>query len=107
MNPLPGIEYYNAVSKRLGSSETRGFYRLFMVPGMFHGNGGPGCGSVDWLAVVMDWTEKGNAPAQIIGAHVKAGKTTRTRPLCPYPQVARCKGTGIIEEAVNFSCVAP
>jgi feruloyl esterase len=78
-----------------------------MVPGMFHCNGGPGCGSVDWLAVVVDWVENGKAPAQIVGAHAESGKSTRTRPLCPYPQVARYKGTGSIDEAVNFSCTAP
>jgi feruloyl esterase len=37
---------------------------------------------------------------------VEAGKTTRTRPLCAYPQVARYKGAGSIDEADNFSCVA-
>jgi hypothetical protein len=31
----------------------------------------------------------------------------RTRPLCPYPQVARYKGTGSIDDAASFSCVAP
>jgi len=107
VNPRPGIEYYDTVSKRLGDTETRDFYRLFMIPGMFHCNGGPGCGSVDWLSVVTDWVEKGKAPAQIVGAHIESGKTTRTRPLCPYPQVARYKGTGSIDEAASFSCVAP
>ena len=43
VNPFPGIEYYETVSKRLGAEGTRDFYRLFMVPGMFHCNGGPGC----------------------------------------------------------------
>jgi tannase/feruloyl esterase len=105
VNPLPGIEYYGAVGKKLGDAETRDFYRLFMVPGMFHCSGGPGCGSVDWLGVVMDWVENGKAPVQINGAHIEKGATTRTRPLCPYPQVARYKGTGSIDEAANFSCV--
>ena len=50
----------------------------------------------------MDWVEKGNAPAQLVGAHVEQGFTTRTRPLCPYPQVARYKGDGSIDEAANF-----
>jgi hypothetical protein len=107
VNPQPGIEYYSTVSKRFGATETRDFYRLFMVPGMFHCGGGPGCGSVDWLSVVMDWVEKGKAPAQIAGAHVESGNITRTRPLCPYPQVARYKGAGSIDEAANFACVAP
>jgi len=107
VNPRPGIEYYESVGKRLGAAETRDFYRLFMVPGMFHCSGGPGCGSVDWLSVVTDWVEKGKAPDQIVGAHIEAGKTTRTRPLCPYPQVARYKGTGSIDEAQNFACQNP
>ena len=106
VNPLPGIEYYEAVSHRMGDSATRDFYRLFMVPGMFHCNGGPGCNVADWLSAVMDWVEKGTAPAQLIGAHVESGATTRTRPLCPYPLVARYKGSGSIDEAANFNCVA-
>ena len=106
VNPFPGIEYYETVNRRFGEKETRDFYRLFMVPGMFHCNGGPGCNTVDWLAAVMDWVEKGNAPSQLTGAHVEKGVTTRTRPLCPYPQVARYKGSGSIDDAANFTCVA-
>ena len=106
VNPLPGIEYYEAVSRRLGDSATRDFYRLFMVPGMFHCNGGPGCNAADWLAAVMEWVEKGTRPEQVTGAHVESGKTTRTRPLCPYPLVARYRGSGSVDEAANFSCVA-
>jgi len=74
---------------------------------MFHCSGGPGCGSVDWLSVVTDWVEKGKVPEQIVGSHIEAGKTTRTRPLCSYPQVARYKGTGSIDEAQNFGCQNP
>lgn len=105
VNPFPGIEYYESVSKRLGDAPTREFYRLFMVPGMFHCNGGPGCNTADWLGVAMEWVEKGTAPEQVTGAHVEKGTTTRTRPLCPYPQVARYKGAGSIDEAGNFACV--
>ena len=107
VNPFPGIDYDETVSKRLGGAATRDFYRLFMVPGMFHCSGGPGCNTVDWLAAVMDWVEKGIAPEQLTGAHVENGKVTRTRPVCPYPQVARHKGAGCIDEAANFACVAP
>ncbi len=106
VNPLPGIEYYSEVSKRIGDAETRDFYRLFMVPGMFHCSGGPGCGSVDWLSVLTDWVENGKAPAQIVGRHVENGATTRTRPLCPYPMVSRYKGSGSIDDAANFACVS-
>ena len=106
VNPLPGIEYYENVSKRFGDEATRDFYRVFMVPGMYHCSGGPGCNTADWLTATMNWVEKGLAPTVITGAHLEQGKTTRTRPLCPYPQVARYKGTGSVDEAANFSCVA-
>jgi len=104
VNPMPAINYYETVSKRMGAAATRDFYRLFMAPGMFHCGGGPGCGSVDWLAAVMEWVEKGVAPAQLTGAHLEKGQPTRTRPLCPYPQVARYKGTGSTDDAANFAC---
>jgi len=32
------------------------------------------------------------------------GKVDRTRPLCPYPRVARYKGTGSTDDAANFEC---
>ena len=32
-------------------------------------------------------------------------KVDRTRPLCPYPQVARYTGTGSTDDAANFTCV--
>jgi feruloyl esterase len=47
------------------------------------------------------------APDQIIASHSSGGKVDRTRPLCPYPQVAKYKGTGSIDEAPNFFCSAP
>jgi feruloyl esterase len=61
---------------------------------------------VDWLAAVVDWVEHGKAPEMLVGAHIEAGKTTRTRPICAYPQVAAYKGSGSIDEAANFHCVA-
>ena len=40
-------------------------------------------------------------PATAVG-----GRIDRTRPVCPYPQVARYRGTGSIDEAANFTCSA-
>jgi Tannase and feruloyl esterase len=31
----------------------------------------------------------------------------RTRPLCPYPGIAKYKGSGSIDDAANFVCQAP
>jgi feruloyl esterase len=102
---LMSVDYYAAVLKRYGKKETDNFYRFFPIPGMAHCGGGPGCGQVDWLTPIVDWVEKGIAPDKVIGAHLENGKTTRTRPLCPFPQVARYKRSGSIDEATNFQCV--
>jgi feruloyl esterase len=106
LNPLMGVGYYEKVVEALGPSTTD-FFRLFMVPGMFHCAGGVGCSSVDWVTALVDWVEKGNAPERIIGARIVDGKAVRKRPLCPYPQVARYKGSGSIDEAESFACARP
>jgi feruloyl esterase len=80
--------------------------QLYMVPGMNHCRGGPGPNVFDKVVAVEEWLKTGTAPKQIIASHVTAGKTDRTRPLCPYGQLARWKGTGSSDEAVNFACVA-
>jgi feruloyl esterase len=78
-----------------------------MVPGMAHCAGGVGPDRHGPMTAVIDWVEKGKAPDTILASKVSDGKVVRTRPLCPYPQVARYKGQGSIDDAANFSCVAP
>ena len=53
------------------------------------------------------WVEQGKAPDRIVASHATKGVVDRTRPLCPYPQVAAYKGTGSIDDAANFVCKAP
>jgi feruloyl esterase len=59
------------------------------------------------VAALEQWVEKGIAPAQIIASHSTNGKVDRTRPLCPYPQVAKYKGSGSVDDAANFVCRMP
>lgn len=100
------VDYYEAAKRTMGEKETTDFYRFFPVPGMFHCNGGPGCGDVDWLTAIVNWVEKGTAPEVLIGAHVENGQATRKRPICMYPTVAKYKGSGSIDAAENFTCGA-
>lgn len=106
LNPRMGVEYYESVLEHMGGS-TPAFFRLFMVPGMFHCGGGVGTSSFDMLGPLVDWVEKGAAPERIAASRVVQGKTVRTRPLCPYPQVARYSGSGSIDEAASFTCRMP
>jgi feruloyl esterase len=81
--------------------------RLFMVPGMAHCIGGEGPNVFDKMDVISAWVEHGEAPDAIIASHLSGDQVDRTRPLCPYPQLAKYKGAGSIDEAKNFVCAAP
>lgn len=106
LNAQMGVDYYESVLQRMGPT-TGGFFRLFMVPGLFHCAGGVGPNRFDMLTALVAWVERGVAPDSIAAARIVDGKTVRTRPLCPYPQVAKYKGSGSIDEAANFTCAAP
>ena len=106
LNPAMGISYYESLVETIGPS-THAFYRLFMVPGMFHCGGGVGTNVFDAVTPLVQWVEKGVAPTSIPAARVVDGKPVRTRPLCPYPETAKYKGSGSIDEAANFTCVLP
>jgi feruloyl esterase len=106
--PGSSVEFYKAVVDLSGGLEqTSNWVRLFMAPGMAHCSGGEGPDTFDKISSIEQWVERGKAPEQIIAAHRTAGKIDRTRPLCPYPQVAHYDGTGSIDEASNFSCRSP
>ena len=105
--PQNSVNYYESVVKTAGAKETSNSMRLFMVPGMNHCRGGDGPNEFDLVGALEQWSEHGKAPDSLLATHRAAGKVDRTRPLCPYPQVAKYKGTGSTDEAANFQCVAP
>jgi feruloyl esterase len=105
--PQSSVNYYKSVLDRLGGkAKVDDSYRLFMVPGMGHCGGGDGTSTFDMVSALDQWVVQGNAPEQIPASKVVNGATVRTRPLCPYPQVATYKGSGSTDDAANFSCKA-
>jgi feruloyl esterase len=58
------------------------------------------------VAALEQWVEQGKAPDSIVASHAANGHVDRTRPLCPYPQVAEYKGSGSTDDAANFVCKA-
>jgi feruloyl esterase len=107
----------------MGARETDAFARLFMLPGVQHCDGGPGATGFNGASAIKRdaehdvnvaierWVEEGVAPARIVAARFKtpaepASGVAGTRPLCPYPQVARYQGTGSTDEAENFACAS-
>lgn len=100
------VAYYEQMVKAVGGQkDADDFTRLYMVPGMHHCGGGPGPNTFDMLPVLEAWVEKGIAPGSVVAARMADGKTERTRPLCPHPQVARYSGKGSIDDAASFACV--
>ncbi|MBV9083639.1 MAG: tannase/feruloyl esterase family alpha/beta hydrolase [Acidobacteriaceae bacterium] len=121
--PMDAVNYYERVKVAMGGrQQTESFFRLFMVPGMAHCVYGPGpnifggFGTIgtptistdaqhDILIALTEWVEKGSAPEKIIAGHITGGELDRTRPICPYPKVARWIGEGNSDDAKNFTCV--
>jgi feruloyl esterase len=105
--PLNTIKYYDSVVRHMGAANASKSVRLFMAPGMGHCRGGEGPDTFDKVGALERWVEQGKAPDQFTASHSIDGAVDRTRPLCAYPQVARHKGTGSIDDAANFVCKAP
>jgi feruloyl esterase len=103
---MNSVNYFNDVVKKLGSGVIGQSIELYMVPGMNHCGGGPGTDTFDKMAAIEQWIASGSAPKQILASHLANGTVDRTRPLCPYPQVAAYKGTGSTDDAANFVCKA-
>jgi feruloyl esterase len=105
-SPANSVDYFGRVQKAVGG-DTSDFYRLFMVPGMGHCGGGPGTDQFDKIGAIRAWVEQKKAPDVILAEHKTGGRTDRSRPLCPHPQIAKYKGSGSTDEAASFSCAAP
>ena len=80
-----------------------------MVPGMGHCGGAAGPNRPDIFGALEQWVEKGIAPQKIVASGVRGDDPTKalTRPLCPYPQVAKYKGEGDPNDAASFVCAEP
>ncbi len=105
ISPGNSTQYYGRVLDALGgAAAVRDAYRLFMAPGMAHCGGGEGPNTFDMVSALEEWVERGTPPDRIVASHATNGIVDRTRPLCPYPQVAVYKGAGSSDEAANFEC---
>jgi hypothetical protein len=99
------IKYYEDMSQRFGGLEqAQQFSRFYPIPNMGHCSGGPATHQFDLVTPLANWVENGVPPGPINATGVNfspatyqvsfvQGPTTRTRPLCPYPQQARFTGS--------------
>jgi feruloyl esterase len=99
------VIYFNNVVKTVGTG-AHDSMALFMLPGVLHCGGGPGPDTFDEMAAISRWVEQKQKPTRIVASHLTDGKVDRTRPLCPYGQVAKYNGSGDTNDAASFSCAA-
>ena len=108
ISPFNTIDYFASVKNAIGAGATDDFARLFMAPGMLHcAAAAPAPNVFDAVGALDRWVEKGVGPDKLIASQLTNGVVHRTRPLCPYPQVAKYKGTGSIDRAESFACSMP
>jgi len=108
VSPFATIKYYQSVVDTMGgASKTPDNVRLFLAPGMGYCGGGDGPNVFDKIGTLDRWVEQGEAPARIVASQSTGGNVDRTRPLCPYPQVAQYRGAGSIDDAASFVCRLP
>jgi feruloyl esterase len=114
------IDYHERVVKKMGGERARSFYRLFMIPGMYHCGDGPGANLLfhsekspavpltpeqDLLTALEQWVEHGRSPDEFIATRLdKSGNVERTRLVCAYPKFARYLGKGEAKRAASWTC---
>lgn len=122
ISPRTTIAYHEAMLKQMGRTAVARFERLYLLPGVYHCGKGEGPSAVDLLTPMMDWVENGKAPDAIVtrtptdsgndfGQPPSASKSEtanapaaqmRSRPVYPYPAVAKYRGSGDPASAASY-----
>jgi len=100
------VDYYTRVGQEMGGADAASeFIRLFMAPGVTHCAGGPGPQPSGQLEALLEWVEDDVRPDTLTAIRRdQTGSIVRSRPLCPYPLVARYTGNLSTDDAANFVC---
>jgi len=110
-HPHGQIYYYERVLK--DTPGARNFFRFYLVPGMSHCNAVNGVGPIHddfrWLLPQLEkWVEKDITPEKVVTTATTSSVPTRTRLICPYPEVSKYKGAPFdSDKADSFTCIYP
>jgi feruloyl esterase len=108
LSSLETLDFWGRVVAQQGGPDSVGkWFRVFMVAGMGHCRGGGVPDKFDMLSAMVAWVEKGRAPDRLLASQVVNGAVVRTRPLFPYPTIARYGGAGDVDDAANWAPQAP
>ncbi len=84
------IEHYKALGEK--DPAISDYVRLFMLPGVLHCSRGSGPDKADWIGLLRDWVENGNAPEYVVATHSTDEVVDNERRLCAYPELAAYTG---------------
>jgi hypothetical protein len=103
------VEFYTGLLGALPQAR-ESQVRLFMVPGMDHCGGGEGASTFDTIGAIDAWATSGEAPERIVATREPSPNPNApklapiSRPLCPYPLIARYDGNGDANSEKSFVC---
>ncbi|KAL4158897.1 hypothetical protein PRNP1_004671 [Phytophthora ramorum] len=116
ISPRTTIAYHEALQKQMGGpDQVAAFERLYLLPGVQHCGRGEGMAAIDLVTPLLEWVEQGSAPHAIMTSTeldvppwmAAAPAVTRSRPVFPYPSLAKYTGQGDANDAANFFQGAP
>ncbi|RLN81760.1 hypothetical protein BBJ28_00023827 [Nothophytophthora sp. Chile5] len=135
ISPRTTIAYHEALQSNMGADVVESFERLYLLPGVYHCGSGEGPSDLDLVTPMMKWIEEGVAPYEVITSSAESDTTSDfgqwasgssdlrrrklastsgssssasvTRPIYPYPGVAKYIGSGSINDSANFEEGAP
>ena len=97
-------DYYARVASLNGGYEpTRGFARMFLVPGVYHCGGGYIPYEEDFLGALLLWVESGTPPDRVLASAKLEDGFVRTRPIFAYPYFAQYQGRGDVNSPESFT----
>jgi feruloyl esterase len=104
ISPRYTIAYHEAMQRQMGANIVDDFARLYLLPGVAHCGSGEGLPNMDLVSAITAWVEQGKAPDAITTYRTDtAGTVTASRPVYPYPEIARYSGSGDINAAASYS----
>ena len=104
------VAFYNGLEGAIPAVQRQNQLRLFMVPGMDHCGGGEGASTFDTIGTIDAWATTGKTPERIVATREPSPNPNApklapiSRPLCPYPLIAKYDGAGDVNSEKSFVC---
>ncbi len=93
--------YFSRASAASGPAAWNNAARFYMIPGMLHCGGGNTFDRIDLLTPMVEWVERGTAPAGLTATRSDGGPGER--PLCAHPEYPHYVG-GDPDAAGSYDC---